>query len=68
MIDHVNAVTGYDRPPVVALRRPGDPAHIVASADRVATEPGRQAKYDVRDMITSAWEGWTRLHPEAARS
>ncbi|MGW0763895.1 UDP-glucose 4-epimerase GalE [Streptomyces sp. NPDC002676] len=68
MIDRINAVTGYDRPPTVTPRRPGDPARVVAAADRIATELGWQAKYDIQDMITSAWDGWTRLHPEAARS
>ncbi|MBY8843967.1 MULTISPECIES: UDP-glucose 4-epimerase GalE [unclassified Streptomyces] len=68
MIDRINAVTGYNRPPTVTPRRPGDPARVVASAARIATELGWQAKYDVQDMITSAWEGWVRLHPEAARS
>ncbi|MFF5483639.1 NAD-dependent epimerase/dehydratase family protein, partial [Streptomyces sp. NPDC012935] len=67
MIDVINAVTGYDHPPTVTPRRPGDPARVVASADRVATELGWKAKYDVRDMITSAWAGWVRSHPEAAR-
>ncbi|MER5527168.1 UDP-glucose 4-epimerase GalE [Streptomyces sp. NPDC002677] len=68
MIDRINAVTGYDRPPVVAPRRPGDPARVVASADRISTELGWKAKHDVQDMITSAWEGWVRLHPEATRA
>ncbi|ANP55416.1 UDP-glucose 4-epimerase [Streptomyces griseochromogenes] len=68
MIDQINAVTGYDRAPTVTPRRPGDPARVVASADRIATELGWTAKYDVQDMIASAWEGWVRLHPEAARS
>ncbi|MGW2741899.1 UDP-glucose 4-epimerase GalE [Streptomyces sp. NPDC001450] len=68
MIDHINGVTGYERPPIITSRRPGDPARVVASADRIATELGWQAKYDVQDMIASAWEGWVRLHPEAARS
>ncbi|MCC5477525.1 UDP-glucose 4-epimerase GalE [Streptomyces sp. NPDC059680] len=68
MIDRINAVTGYDRPPTVTPRRPGDPARVVASASRIATELGWQAKYDVQDMITSAWEGWVHHHPEAARS
>lgn len=67
MIDLINAVTGYDRPPTVTPRRPGDPARVVASADRIATELGWKAKYDVRDMVTSAWEGWVRTHPGAAR-
>ncbi|WP_405872190.1 UDP-glucose 4-epimerase GalE [Streptomyces sp. NBC_00005] len=67
MIDLINAITGYDRPPTVTPRRPGDPARVVASADRAAAELDWKAKYDVQDMITSAWEGWIRLHPEAAR-
>ncbi|MFJ8104180.1 UDP-glucose 4-epimerase GalE [Streptomyces sp. NPDC096132] len=67
MIDRVNTVTGYDRPPTVTPRRPGDPARVVASADRIAAELGWKAKHDVQDMITSAWRGWVRLHPEAAR-
>jgi len=67
MIDHINAITGYDHPPTVTPRRPGDPARVVASADLAATELGWKAKHDVQDMITSAWEGWVRLHPEAAR-
>ncbi|MEV7887739.1 UDP-glucose 4-epimerase GalE [Streptomyces sp. NPDC002817] len=67
MIDHINAVTGYDRPPTVTPRRPGDPCRVVASADRITAELGWKAKHDIQDMITSAWEGWVRLHPEAAR-
>jgi UDP-glucose 4-epimerase len=67
MIDRINAITGYDRPPTVTPRRPGDPARVVASADRATTELGWKARHDVQDMITSAWEGWVRLHPEAAR-
>ncbi|MFI6248458.1 UDP-glucose 4-epimerase GalE [Streptomyces sp. NPDC051016] len=67
MIDRINTVTGYDRPPAVTSRRPGDPARVVASADRITTELGWKAKHDVHDMITSAWHGWTRLHPETTR-
>jgi UDP-glucose 4-epimerase len=67
MIDRINAVTGYDRPPTTTSRRPGDPARVVASADLAATELGWKAKHDIQDMITSAWEGWLRLHPGAAR-
>ncbi|MFE0439592.1 UDP-glucose 4-epimerase GalE [Streptomyces nigra] len=67
MVDLINAVTGHDRPPTVTPRRPGDPARVVASADRIATELGWKAKYDVRDMVTSAWDGWVRAHPGAAR-
>ncbi|MFD8422644.1 UDP-glucose 4-epimerase GalE [Streptomyces sp. NPDC059466] len=68
MIDLINAATGHDRPPVTAPRRPGDPARVVASADRIRGELGWKARHDVQDMITSAWAGWLRLHPEAARA
>ncbi|MCS0602572.1 UDP-glucose 4-epimerase GalE [Streptomyces sp. LP11] len=67
MIDRIAAVTGHTRPPTVTPRRPGDPARVVASAARITTELGWHAKHDVQDMITSAWEGWLRHHPGAAR-
>ena len=67
MIDRITAITGYDRPPVTTARRPGDPARVVASADRAAAELGWKARHDVTDMITSAWAGWTRRHPDARR-
>ncbi|MGP4045575.1 UDP-glucose 4-epimerase GalE [Streptomyces sp. 2A115] len=67
MIDLINEVTGYDLPPTVTPRRPGDPARVVASADRITAELAWKAKHEVRDMITSAWEGWVRLHPGAGR-
>ncbi|WP_031478730.1 UDP-glucose 4-epimerase GalE [Streptomyces bicolor] len=63
MIDRINALTGHALPPVVVDRRPGDPARVVASADRVAAELGWKARYGVDDMISSAWAGWTRNHP-----
>ncbi|MCF3124826.1 UDP-glucose 4-epimerase GalE [Streptomyces arenae] len=68
MTDLINEVTGYDTPAEVTARRPGDPARVVAAADRITTELGWSAKRDVRDMVQSAWDGWVRLHPEAARA
>ncbi len=65
MIDRINAVTGYGLPPAVTARRPGDPAQVVASADRIAAELGWQARLGVEDMISSAWAGWVREHPGA---
>ncbi|MGW0734255.1 UDP-glucose 4-epimerase GalE [Streptomyces sp. NPDC002851] len=65
MIDLIHEVTGYDIAPDVAARRPGDPARVVAAADRIATELGWKAHHDVRDMIASAWAGWQRQHPGA---
>lgn len=60
MIDRINTLTGHDLPPVVVDRRPGDPARVVASADRIAAELGWKARYGVEDMISSAWAGWTK--------
>ncbi|SDC00168.1 UDP-glucose 4-epimerase GalE [Streptomyces prasinopilosus] len=65
MIDRINALTGHALAPTVAPRRPGDPANVVASADRAAAELGWKARHGVDDMITSAWAGWQRLHPAA---
>ncbi|MFC4329888.1 UDP-glucose 4-epimerase GalE [Streptomyces andamanensis] len=67
MIDTIGAVTGRHRAPAVTPRRPGDPARVVASADRAAAALGWKARHDVQDMITSAWAGWVHHHPGAAR-
>ncbi|MFJ5935676.1 UDP-glucose 4-epimerase GalE [Streptomyces cinereoruber] len=58
MVALINEITGHTTEPLVTPRRPGDPARVVASADRIATELGWKARHDVRDMIGSAWEGW----------
>ncbi|MFJ9666713.1 UDP-glucose 4-epimerase GalE [Streptomyces sp. NPDC101219] len=67
MIDRVTALTGHGLAPAVTARRPGDPARVVASADRAAALLGWRARLGVDDMITSAWGGWLLRHPEAAR-
>ncbi|MEU8886079.1 UDP-glucose 4-epimerase GalE [Streptomyces hydrogenans] len=59
MVALINEITGHTTEPVVTPRRPGDPARVVASADRIAAELGWKARHDVRDMIGSAWRGWT---------
>ncbi len=58
MVNLINEITGHDVEPVVTPRRPGDPARVVASAERIGTELGWKAQHDVRSMISSAWEGW----------
>ncbi|MEW1724003.1 UDP-glucose 4-epimerase GalE [Streptomyces sp. NPDC093109] len=64
MIGIVRDVTGHtDLVPRVVARRPGDPARVVASADRIRTELGWQARHDVRAMVASAWAGWRLRHP-----
>ncbi|MDK1475188.1 UDP-glucose 4-epimerase GalE [Streptomyces sp. 549] len=67
MVDLIAEVTGRPEPAAaVTPRRPGDPARVVASAERIAKELGWTARHDVRDMVVSAWEGWCLRYPEAA--
>jgi UDP-glucose 4-epimerase len=54
----VGRVTGIDTEPVVVGRRPGDPARIVASVDRIGEALGWSARHDLDDMVTSAWAAW----------
>ncbi|MFE0647889.1 UDP-glucose 4-epimerase GalE [Streptomyces sp. NPDC059534] len=58
MVELINEITGHSAEPLVTPRRPGDPARVVAAADRIESELGWQARHDVRSMISSAWEGW----------
>ncbi|MEU6922782.1 MULTISPECIES: UDP-glucose 4-epimerase GalE [unclassified Streptomyces] len=69
MIELIGEVTGYgaEAAPVLAPRRAGDPARVVASAERIRTELGWSARHDVREMVASAWEGWCLAHPGARR-
>ena len=62
VLDTVARVTGSNLEPVVVERRPGDPARIVASADRIRSELGWTAKHDLEDMVASAWAAWQHRH------
>ncbi|UYQ65119.1 UDP-glucose 4-epimerase GalE [Streptomyces peucetius] len=67
MIDLIGEVTGFrsEAAPLVAGRRAGDPARVVASADLIQKELGWTAMHDAREMVASAWEGWCLRHPGA---
>jgi len=59
VIDIVKAVAGVDFPVVLSPRRPGDPAAIVAQADRIRAELGWRPRHeDLREIVTQAlnWE------------
>ena len=49
-------VTGIDFTPVLAPRRAGDPARIVASGELAARDLGWTMRHDLTDMVRSAWE------------
>ncbi|MFC4586640.1 UDP-glucose 4-epimerase GalE [Sphaerisporangium corydalis] len=49
-------VTGHPIPAVVGDRRPGDPAVLVASSDRIQRELGWKAEHaDLRTIVADAW-------------
>jgi len=58
----VESVTGHDCTPDVVDRRPGDPARIVASVDRIRDGLGFTASHDLQSMVDSAWAGWQLRH------
>jgi UDP-glucose 4-epimerase len=48
-------VTGLDIPAKVTDRRPGDPAVLVASSERIGRELGWRPERGLRDMVADAW-------------
>ncbi|MBU4215575.1 MAG: UDP-glucose 4-epimerase GalE [Actinobacteria bacterium] len=60
IMDTVAAVTGIDRAPVIAPRRPGDPARIVASGELAARDLGWRMTHTPTDMVSSAWDARSR--------
>ena len=62
MVETIRRVTGTaDEPwsePVVVPRRAGDPARVVASAERIRRELGWTAAHGIEEMVASAWAGW----------
>ncbi|MGW7466564.1 UDP-glucose 4-epimerase GalE [Streptomyces xantholiticus] len=66
LADVVGEVTGHRFEPVVEPRRAGDAAKAVASVELITEELGWTASYGVRDMVASAWAGWSARHPETA--
>ena len=54
----VEAVTGHPVPYRIGPRRPADPPQVVADPGRIRRELGWQARYDLADMVESAWSAW----------
>lgn len=58
VIDMVSEVTGKMIEPRIVDRRQGDPASLVADVSKAKELLGWESKYDLRDIVTSAWEAW----------
>lgn len=56
VIAAVEAVTGLHMPVTVGPRRAGDPARLVAAADRAADRLGWRPELDLTSMVSDAWD------------
>ncbi len=64
VIEAVRKVTGHTIPVKEAPRRPGDPAVLVASSEKIKSELGWKPEYPGLDsIIRTAWE-WRQQHPD----
>jgi UDP-glucose 4-epimerase len=67
VIRTVEEVTGKPVPVKEGPRRPGDPAVLVASSDRIQRELGWRPRWtDLRAIVETAWN-WHRTHPRGYR-
>lgn len=64
VVDTAREVTGLPIKAEVGPRRPGDPATLIASSEKIKRELGWQPRFaSLRDIISTAWE-WHRTHPK----
>ncbi|MDZ5473800.1 UDP-glucose 4-epimerase GalE [Bacillus sp. 31A1R] len=63
VIEAARKVTGHEIPAVIAERREGDPARLVASSEKAMTELGWKPQYtSLEIMIETAWN-WYKNNP-----
>jgi UDP-glucose 4-epimerase len=64
VVETAREVTGREIRTEVGSRRPGDPAELVASSERIRKELGWEPEHaDLKSIISSAWE-WHSSHPD----
>lgn len=64
IIHKAKEVTGKDIKWVYGERRPGDPAVLIASSDKIKKELGWKPKFDdIEKIIETAWK-WHNNHPD----
>ena len=61
VLDLIRAASGRPLEHEVVPRRPGDPARIVGRVDRINRELGWRSRYDLADMVSSAWQAEAAL-------
>lgn len=66
VIETAREVTGHPIPAVVASRRAGDPATLIASSEKIKRELGWQpTRTDLTTVVTDAWEFSRQLGDQA---
>lgn len=63
VVETARKVTGHPIPAKIAARRPGDPAKLVASSEKIINELGWNPKHNsLEEIIESAWK-WHKSNP-----
>ena len=63
VVEAARRVTGHPIPTVIAPRRAGDPARLVASSEKARSVLGWEPRYaDLETIIATAW-AWHKDHP-----
>jgi UDP-glucose 4-epimerase len=64
VVETCRRVTGHPIPAEVGPRRPGDPAVLIASSDKIRRELDWKPRYpDLQTIVEHAW-AWHRTHPQ----
>jgi UDP-glucose 4-epimerase len=64
VIEMMNQITGKKVFTIETVRRPGDPARLVASSDKIRKELGWTPRYpDLETIVRTAWN-WHQNHPK----
>jgi UDP-glucose 4-epimerase len=67
VVETCRKVTGHPIPAEIGPRRPGDPATLVASSEKIKRELGWEPKFsDLHVIVEHAWQ-WHRTHPNGYR-
>jgi UDP-glucose 4-epimerase len=56
IINLTKQITNTDFSVIETERRPGDPAELIASSEKLQSESSWRPKYDIQDIIQSAWK------------
>ena len=68
IVDAVERVTGRPVPATLGDRRPGDPAVLFASSDRIKRDLGWTPQFEDVDTIVETAYRWRKAHPSGYRT